>query len=98
MRCPSCNSKKYVKNGSIHTGKQKYACKACGRQFVTNPQFRKISDETKTMIDRLLLERLSLAGIARVTGVSERWLQDYVNQCYAEQPRNAHVSAKKNGV
>jgi insertion element IS1 protein InsB len=60
-----------------------------------NPQFRKISDETKAMIDRLLLERLSLAGIARVTGVSERWLQDYVNQRDAEQSREAQVSVKK---
>ena len=96
MRCPRCKSKEYVKNGSIHTGKQKYACKECGRQFVKKPQFRKISDETKGLIDRLMLERLSLAGIARVTGVSERWLQNYVNQRYDEQPREAQVSAKKN--
>lgn len=96
MRCPRCESKEYVKNGSIHNGKQKYACKECGRQFVKNPQFRQISDETKGLIDRLLVERLSLAGIARVTGVSARWLQDYVNQRYAEQPREAQVRAKKN--
>jgi len=28
-------------------------------------------------IDKLLLEKIPLAGIARVTGVSERWLQKY---------------------
>lgn len=72
-------------------------CKACGRQFVENPTFRVISDETKALIDRLLLERISLAGIARAVQVSERWLQSYVNERYAEQPRQAQVSAKKNG-
>jgi transposase-like protein len=30
MNCPACNSKKIVKNGSIHNGKQKYLCKECG--------------------------------------------------------------------
>ncbi len=78
-KCPRCGSTEYVKNGSIHNGKQKYMCKACGRQFVDNPQNQRISDATKALIDKLLLEKLPLAGIARVTGVSERWLQYYVN-------------------
>lgn len=34
-----------------------------------------IEQESKDLIDRLLLEKLPLAGIARVTGVSERWLR-----------------------
>lgn len=97
MRCPKCSSKRYVKNGSIHNGKQKYMCKECGRQFVKDPQFREISDETKALIDRLLLERISLAGIARAVEVSERWLQTYVNEKYDQQPRQAQVSVKKNG-
>jgi hypothetical protein len=46
----------------------------CGRQFVVNPTQRRISDETKQTIDKLLLERISLAGIVRVTGVSLCWL------------------------
>jgi hypothetical protein len=34
----------------------------------------------KDLIDRLLLERISLAGIARSIPISESWLQAYVNQ------------------
>jgi hypothetical protein len=34
-----------------------------------------------------------LAGIARITGVSERWLQTYVNEKYQRVPR--HVQVKK---
>jgi transposase-like protein len=96
MNCPTCESEEIVKNGSIHTGKQKYMCKVCGRQFVEDPQHRVISDETKALIDKLLLEKLSLAGIARVTGVSERWLQNYVNELYQTVPRQAEVRGQKN--
>ena len=69
MNCPKCNSQDIVKNGSIHTGKQKYACKDCGRQFVENPQNKNqpIPDETINIIEKLLLERLALAAIVRVT-------------------------------
>ena len=73
-------------------------CKACGRQFVQDPQHRAISDETKTLIDKLLLEKLPLAGIARVTGVSERWLQSYVNDLYQNVPRQVQVRGQKNNV
>ena len=38
-----------------------------------NPQQKRISDATKAVIDDLLLERISMAGIARVAKVSELW-------------------------
>lgn len=57
------------------TACQNYRCRDCGRQFVQDPQHKVIEQATKDLIDKLLLERLSLAGIARVTGVSELWLQ-----------------------
>ena len=31
--CPECGSSQVIKNGHIHSGKPKYACKGCGRQF-----------------------------------------------------------------
>jgi insertion element IS1 protein InsB len=94
-QCPRCQSEKVVRNGYIHNGKPKYACKACGRQFVDNPQQKRISDQTKAVVDKLLLERVSLAGIVRVTGVSARWLQDYVNRKYEAQPQQVDIPAPK---
>jgi transposase-like protein len=93
--CPQCHSHSTVKNGHIHTGKQRFKCHECGRQFVEPPTNIIISQETKALIERLLLERISLAGIARVTQVSEKWLQDYVNGKYAQVPRGVKVSSKK---
>jgi len=86
-----------LKNGSVHNGKQKYQCKSCSHQFVDNPTKITISDETKQLIDKLLLERIFLRGIARVTKVSWSWLQNYVNRKLACIPRRIKVSGKSKG-
>ena len=53
MQCPECQGTHVVKNGSIHNGKPKWKCKACGRQFVAEPAQHRVSDETKQTIDTL---------------------------------------------
>ena len=95
--CPHCQSERTVKNGSTHNKKQKHKCKDCGRQFVENSTNKTISSETKKKIDGLLLERISLAGIARQVGVSKTLLQDYVNKKSAETPREIKVLDKPKG-
>ncbi|WP_124326981.1 IS1/IS1595 family N-terminal zinc-binding domain-containing protein [Desulfonema ishimotonii] len=42
MNFPDCKSENINKNGSNSSGKQKFICKSCGRQFVENPEYRKI--------------------------------------------------------
>ncbi len=96
--CPVCQSSHVVKNGKIHNGKQNFRCRECSRQFVQAPQNKIIDQATKTLIDKLLLEKIPLAGIARVAGVSEPWLQSYVNKKYQNVPRQVNVRAKKRGV
>jgi transposase-like protein len=92
--CPKCGSCHTIKNGSTHNGKPKRKCKDCGQPLVSNPTNKTVSDETKQLIDKLLLERISLRGIARVTGVSWSWLQNYVNNKLASVPRQVKVSEK----
>ena len=41
-----------------------------------------IEQETRELIERLLLERISLAGIARAILISQQSLQTYVNEKY----------------
>ena len=97
-KCPACGSREVIKNGHIHNGKPKFGCKECRRQFVENTQQRRISGESKALVDKLLLERMSLAGIVRVSGVSAGWLQKYVNAKYAAQPQVTDLpEPKKNG-
>ncbi len=96
-QCPSCGSSHVVNNGYTHYGKPNHKCKACGRQFVDNPQQKLISQQTKELVDKLLLEKIPLAGIARVCEVSESWLQNYVNRRYEAVPRQVSVSTKPKG-
>ena len=98
MNCPKCGSKHTIKNGSRQNGKQNLRCISCGRQFVENPSpHYQIPQETKDLIDRLLLEKIPLAGIARAAQVSERWLQNYVNAKYGSVPQELIVIPKKKG-
>jgi len=97
MNCPKCHSEKIIKNGIARSGKQNYRCNECTCQFVINPTHYHISQEKKDLIDRLLLERISLAGIARVVLVSEVWLQSYVNDKYKKVSKKVSVSPKKKG-
>jgi insertion element IS1 protein InsB len=87
MKCPRCSSEQTVKNGRIHNGKAKRMCKDCRRQFVPDATKKVISQQTWELIDKLLLEKIPLAGIVRVTGISADHLQTYVNRKYAAVPR-----------
>jgi transposase-like protein len=95
--CPNFGSQHTVKNGKIHNQKLKYQCQNCKRQFIENPTNKVISKDTIELIDRLLLEKIPLAGIARAALVSETWLQKYVNNQYAQIPQQVNVSAKTRG-
>jgi transposase-like protein len=72
-------------------------CKDCGRQFVPDTTKKVITPQTWELIDKLLLEKIPLAGIARVTGISADYLQEYVNRKYETVPRVAQVRAPKKG-
>ena len=98
LRCPNCGSEDIMKNGTTRRGKQNYKCRDCGRQFVENPQWKPRKTGSTVMIDRLLLEKIPLAGIARVLKLSESWLQGYVNQCYEAVPRQVQVTFKPKGA
>jgi transposase-like protein len=95
IQCPNCQSQHLKKNGRIHNGKQRYLCKACGRQFTPEGTKKTIGEETRAMVDRLLLEKLPLAGIARAVQVSETWLQEYVNTKYQALEKQVKVPVKK---
>ena len=89
--CPRCKSPKYKKNGHIHNGKQNHYCHDCGRQFVQCCEQYLIADEKRTLIERLLVERLSLRGICRAVGGTLKWLLGFLVQCFAALPDHLHA-------
>ena len=58
------------------------------------PRHQPLEQETRELRERLLLEKISLAGIVRTTGVSQRWLQ-YVNKKLGAVKRQVEVKSKK---
>jgi insertion element IS1 protein InsB len=89
--CPRCKSSKYKNNGHIHSGKQNHQCNDCGRQFVQCSEQYLISDDKRCLIERLLVERISLRGICRAVGVGLKWLLGFLVQCVEALPDHLQV-------
>ena len=94
--CPQCGSTWYKKNGHLHTGKQNHRCKVCGRAFVRLPENHLITEEQRTRIERLLLERISLRGICRAVGVGLRWLLQFMAGQFQATPEHLYVKPPTN--
>jgi hypothetical protein len=90
--CPNCKSSVITKNGSIHSGKQKFICLSCRSQFVENPQNKLIPEDTRERIKRSLIERVSLEGICRIFDVSMPWLLDYMQVVFKALPEDLNAS------
>ena len=84
--CPKCRSERTIKSGRIASGKQRFRCKNCGRQFTPDADWKPVSPETRDIVDRLLLQRLSLRGIVRATGVSRSWLRRHAASKFRAAP------------
>ena len=89
--CPKCGSNRIILNGKTKHKKQNHKCKECNHSFVLNPEWRKIPDYTIRTIKSLLAERVSLRGIARAVKVSISWLMNFVNDLYANQPKDLNA-------
>ena len=89
LSCPQCGLSHIKRNGHTHYGKQNYQCLKCNRQFVTSS--RLISDATKEVVKKLLLERISLPGICRALNLSLPWLLRFTVELYGELPDDLNV-------
>lgn len=92
ISCPHCKSRTVRKNGSVHSGKQKYECLSCRKQFVEDPQNKIIPDDTKERIRRSLLERVSLEGICRIFDVSMPWLLGFMEKTFQSLPEDLNAT------
>ena len=89
---PQCESDKFKKNGHIHNGKQNLQYHDCRRQFVDGFEQVFVSDETRGLIERLFLERLSLRGICRSVGEGLKWLLAFIVNQFEALPD--HLNAQ----
>src|SRR3954465_5689269 len=89
--CPQCGSRGYKRKGHIQTGKQNHRCKVCGRAFVLTPENFVITEEQRALVERLLLERISLRGICRAVGVGLQWLLQFMVARFQAAPEDLYI-------
>lgn len=74
LACPNCESADFAKHGKDASGKQKFRCRACGRQFLGGSKFR-LDSKTKNIINNLLLAGVHPQKIVlAIPEVSLRWV------------------------
>jgi transposase-like protein len=70
IACPRCSSLNIKKNGKTANQKQRYYCKACGRQFITAYTYFGRQPGVGWLAVLLTLEGCGLRATARVLGIS----------------------------
>ena len=89
LHCPDCSSTHFKLNGHTHYGAQNHQCLACGRQFVRKTAT--ICPAQQALLAKLLLERVSLRGIARVLGIALTTLLRFTVGLYDQAPDDLNV-------
>jgi transposase-like protein len=78
--CRFCGSDQLVRNGFGSNGKQRYKCRACGRQSREAPAPNGHTPERRGEILRVYQERSSLRGLERTFGVRRNTISAWLNK------------------
>ena len=70
ITCPKCSARNIVKNGRTAQAKQRYLCKTCGRQFITNYTSQGCRVFLRNFIVPMTLNGAGIRDITRVLHLS----------------------------
>src|SRR5215210_9039503 len=70
ITCPRCPSRNIVKNGTTANQKQRYRCKACRRQFITDYTYRGCQSAARQLVLPMTMNAPGIRDIARVLRIS----------------------------
>jgi insertion element IS1 protein InsB len=70
ITCPRCSSRNIVKNGTTANHKQRYRCKACRRQFITDYPYRGCKPAVRQLVLPMTMNASGIRDIARVLRIS----------------------------
>ena len=90
--CPHCQkTEKQVKIGHTKAGSQRYLCKICNRKYTPNPHPQGHDQTTRQQAVRLYLDGINQRRIARLLGVSQgsvsNWVRQHADQLPEETPK-----------
>ncbi len=70
ITCPHCSSFNLKKNGKTRNKKQKYQCKDCRRQFITDYSYQGCRPFIRSLILKMTLNSSGIRDISRVLAIS----------------------------
>ena len=70
ITCPRCSLRNIVKNGTTANQKQRYRCKACRRQFITDYTYRGCQLSVRQLVLPMTMNASGIRDIARVLRIS----------------------------
>lgn len=73
--CPKCQSLNLVKNGKTANKKQKYLCRNCRKQFITDYTYQGCRPFIRSLILRMTLNSSGIRDISRVLRISTNTVQ-----------------------
>ena len=95
--CLHCHSPNLVKNGKTANKKQKYKCKDCDKQFITDYSYQACRPEIRRLILPMTLNSSGIRDISRVLQISTNTVTK-VLRLKAEQIREPVVPTHANCV
>jgi transposase-like protein len=93
LRCKGCGEQRYVKHGFAR-GKQRYRCKACGRDFTDTPKRGKPEAMKALAVSLYAQGNMTYGMLAKQFSVSEvavyKWIRAAAERLPAPDPALAH--------
>lgn len=78
ITCPHCSSFNLKKNGKTSNKKQKYLCKDCRKQFITNYTYQGCRVFIRSLILKMTLNSSGIRDISRVLQISTNTIQKHL--------------------
>lgn len=78
ITCPHCASFNLKKNGKTSNKKQKYMCKDCRKQFITQYDYQGCRPFIRSLILKMTLNGSGIRDISRVLGISTNTVQKHL--------------------
>jgi len=81
IACPHCHkAEPVIRHGTNRGGTARCRCKECDKTFTPVPNPRKTSPEREAQVLAALSERLSIAAVARMFGMSRQTIYDLLKK------------------
>lgn len=86
ITCPHCSSFNLKKNGKTRHKKQKYLCKECRRQFITDYAYQGCRPFIRSLILKMTLNGSGIRDISRVLAISVNTVLKTIREAAAKLP------------